>query len=188
MLRLQLGTISGMCFCSCNDSSCWTLSPLPGCAPCRQRRPLSSCLVYVVYVKEFLRFFSWQHLGNNVRNQKQICYFCAETSVFFKWARKPHLFWKLLCSFLKLLITCQASIEQSRCYFTLWFWASFWSRLLKSKCKVTLGISHLCASGYFIIIHSEFEFFYKLAYFGAIIPQVFPILTTSTHLKIACNY
>lgn len=56
--------------------------------PGAHHRPLSSCLVYVVYVKEFLRFFSWQHLENNVWNQKQICYFCAETSAFFKLASK----------------------------------------------------------------------------------------------------
>lgn len=56
--------------------------------PGTDHRPLSSCLVYVVYVLEFLRFFSWQHLENNVWNQKQICYFCAETSAFFKLASK----------------------------------------------------------------------------------------------------
>lgn len=56
--------------------------------PGTDHRLLSSCLVYVVHVKEFLRFFSWQHLENNVWNQKQICYFCAETSVFFKLASK----------------------------------------------------------------------------------------------------
>lgn len=50
--------------------------------PRADHRLLSSCLVYVVHVKEFLRFFSWQHLENNVWNQKQICYFCAETSAF----------------------------------------------------------------------------------------------------------
>lgn len=53
----------------------------PSCT-LEQIRVLSSCLVYVVHVKEFLRFFSWQHLENNVWNQKQICYFCAETSAF----------------------------------------------------------------------------------------------------------
>lgn len=56
--------------------------------PGTDHRLLSSCLVYVVHVKEFLRFFSWQLLENNVWNQKQICYFCAETSVFFKLASK----------------------------------------------------------------------------------------------------
>lgn len=56
--------------------------------PGTDHRLLSSCLVYVVHVKEFLRFFSWQHLENNVWNQKQICYFCAETSAFFKLASK----------------------------------------------------------------------------------------------------
>lgn len=56
--------------------------------PGTDHRPLSSCLVYVVYVQEFLRFFSWQHLENNVWNQKQICYFCAETSAFFQLASK----------------------------------------------------------------------------------------------------
>lgn len=35
--------------------------------PEADHRPLSSCLVYVVYGREFLGFFfSWQHLENNV--------------------------------------------------------------------------------------------------------------------------
>lgn len=60
----------------------------PAVHPGADHRPLSSCLVHVVYVKEFLRFFSWQHLESNAWNQKQICYFCAETSAFFKLASK----------------------------------------------------------------------------------------------------
>lgn len=43
--------------------------------PAMDHRPRSSCLLHVVYVKEFLRFLLRQHLENNVRNQKQIYYF-----------------------------------------------------------------------------------------------------------------
>lgn len=43
--------------------------------PAMDHRPRSSCLLHVVYVKEFLRFLPRQHLENNVRNQKQIYYF-----------------------------------------------------------------------------------------------------------------
>lgn len=57
-------------------------SPSPLCTP-EQITGLSSCLVYAVHVKEFLRFFSWQHLENNVWNQKQILLFlCCNKCIF----------------------------------------------------------------------------------------------------------
>lgn len=86
--------------------------------PGTDHRPLSSCLMDVVYVKEFLRFFSWQHLENNVWNQKQICYFCAETSAFFKLACKQPFALEGPHPFLNPVINCQVSTEQSLYYFT----------------------------------------------------------------------
>lgn len=65
------------------------LDALPG----MKHRPLSSCLVYVAYAEEFLRFFSWQHLETNVRNQKQICFFLCWDKCIFQVC--SHLLWKV---------------------------------------------------------------------------------------------
>lgn len=83
-------TISGMRCCSFPGSSCWKqFLVLPRRAPWGEAQASYqlSC-VCAVYAEEFLRFLSWQHLETNVRNQKQICFFCAGTSAFFKCANK----------------------------------------------------------------------------------------------------
>lgn len=139
--------------------------------------------MYVVYAEEFLRFLSWQHLETNVRNQKQICFFCAGTSAFFKCATSNHLLWKASClphplclrqaycdgPELRLLLSCLFSsvgilgVLHTQSLHIPQFHSEpsaccfrhwFLASFEGRKSKATLGISRLWNSGYFTLLHA----------------------------------
>lgn len=66
-----------------------------------------------------------------------------------------HLLWKVPHPFFNPVINCQVS----QVYAILLFNSEHhFKRFEQSKCKVTLGMLHLCESGHFIIIQSDSEF------------------------------